>query len=170
MSNTCFCTMKVVAKSRDTLLRVGKIFREEDPEYALAYADDGFEMTAGPKETGDGLWEAVFEGAMRNSGARAFEPYGEEVVLPGGTARLASFPELCKKLGFGVEYWGKEGGCCFQEHFAMTAAGRLVANESLEWYEEWEDEDGNELDDPIESGGFGERYETFFSPKYIYGK
>jgi predicted Rossmann fold nucleotide-binding protein DprA/Smf involved in DNA uptake len=58
-------------------------------------------------------------------------------------------------------------GNCFQEHYLVNHEGEFIYNESVEYYENWADENGNELVDPIPTGGFDD-FEVFASAKEIY--
>ena len=173
MSNTCICLLKAVSKSKDALLRLDTILKGDDKEYYLTHIDDGFEMQPPRQDPATGLWECVYTGAMRNSGAPAFESLTDDekkITVRSTGARLVAFDELCRKLDFGVEYWGEEEGCCFQEHYGMNRKGSLFANEIVDWTLDWTDDDGNELDEPTVTGGFGDRYEQFTTLRTIYGE
>lgn len=168
MANNCLYTMHAVAKDENALKRLVAIMNYKDPEYFIyrcfnAVLDSSYEV--GDKFvyeiTGDVAWSCVkwFE----------HEENAEEVLSDNGTAHYITLDLLCERLGIAIELYSEECGMCFQEWYMCNHEGKLTANESREWTQKLEDEDGNELDDPIEEGGFGDDYCNFHKAEEIWG-
>lgn len=84
-----------------------------------------------------------------------------------GTAHYITMDLLCKKLKIGIELYSDECGCCFQEHYHVDHEGNILIKDCVEWQEIWEDENGNEFDEPLSIGGFP-NYGCFMDHKQIY--
>lgn len=53
--------------------------------------------------------------------------------------RGTTLPLESERLGIDIEVFSEESGNCFQEHYIIID-GRLVRDESVEWYEYWLDD------------------------------
>lgn len=179
MANDCFYSMIAVSKDKSALERLIKIMEYKDDEYFIYRC---FSVSNGEnieKEndyyyvdiTGEVAWSCThwFETKEDKDCLIALgwdKETGKEI---NGTAHYISLDLLCKKLGIGVEVFSQESGCCFQEHYLVNHDGTFVFNESTNWELNWCDENGDELDEPIEIGGF-DYYEEFSSVEEIYGE
>jgi hypothetical protein len=86
-----------------------------------------------------------------------------------GTSHYITLDLLCKRLDFGIEVFAEESGCCFQQHFMVNHNGEIVIHDVEHWEEHWFDDDGNELDEPYETGGLDD-YLNFAYTEEIYGE
>ena len=154
MSNDCFYQMKAVSKTKDALEKLKKILNYKDEDYYIYRVKDAEAFDEIAKE-GD-FYVLNIDGVVAWScgywfnESRKTENDHELPNFPNAT--YTTLINICKKLGIAIEVFGKENGNCFQEHYQCDHNGN-VFEDSEDWFEEWEDEDGNELDEPIESGG-----------------
>jgi hypothetical protein len=74
---------------------------------------------------------------------------------------------LCEKLDIAMEVYSTETGIGFQGYYKVNNRGEIVFEECVDYTEEWFDENGNDLDEPICSGGI-EGYGCFLPDKEIY--
>ena len=167
MANNCFYTMKAVSKDENALKRLVEIMNYKDTEYYIYRC-----FSAGIDETGkegdyfvymisgDVAWAA-------DHWFGAYENDDEDHTIENG-AHYISLDLLCQRLGIAVEIYTEEPGCCFQE-WIMCDHNGCVQNDTVEWTQQWEDEDGNDLDEPIEEGGFGDDYCNFNYASEIWG-
>lgn len=169
MSNDCFYQMKAVAKTKAVLEKLIDILNYNDKDYYVyrVKSAEAFDEIAKEGDfyavniDGDVAWSC---GYWFNDD-RKVENIHELKNLPEAT--YTTLRQLCKKLGIGIEVYGKESGNCFQEYYHCDHNGKVV-EDSEDWFEEWQDEDGNELDDPIESGGLKD-YGLYHGAAEIYG-
>ena len=174
MANNCLYSMKAVSASRDALDRLVKIMKYEDPEYCLYRV---FSAEAYNAEKKGDLNAIYIDGDVAWSPDPWFNPTQWTVENDGKTeppdadgkrrtVRMVTFRELCPILGIGVEVFGSEVGCEFQCHQACSPDGRIIVDDTERYTEEWEDEDGNPLDDPVCSGGLPD-YGMFHSANWL---
>jgi hypothetical protein len=167
--------MVAVSKDKSALERLIKIMRYEDEEY---YIYRCFSAVDNEIEENDGLYSVLIDGDVAWSCRRWFEgkedvndkivlKYDDDMKEIYGTSHYISLDLLCEKFGIGVELFSEESGNCFQEHYLVNHEGEIVFNESVEWTQEWYDENNNLLDKPIEKGGF-EYYLNFSGIEEIY--
>lgn len=71
----------------------------------------------------------------------------------GNRSKATTLKLESKILNLIIEVYSEEPGCCFSEHM-LYVNGEEIIDECVDYYETWEDEDGNELDDPIIEGGY----------------
>lgn len=162
MANNCFYTMKAVAKDKSALERLISIMTYKDPEYFIYRC---FDANAEISQDGD-YYVADITGDVAWSCTRWFESEEkpEELIILKyedgmkpiyGTAHYITLDVLCKKLGIGIELYSEESGCCFQEHYIVNHNGELIINESVDWTEDWWDEENDcEREEPLITGGF----------------
>ena len=166
MANNCFYTMNAVAKDKAVLERLLDIMNYRDNEYCI-YRCFSADMVGETEE--DGFYRMEISGYVAWSCTHWFD-HEEELGNKGSTgAHYVTLDILCRKLGIGIELFSEECGCQFQEHYMVDHNGNVLWNERVEWTQEWEDEDGNELDEPIETGGF-DYYCQFDDSACIYGE
>lgn len=165
MANDCYFLMKVVAKNEDAIRRLVSIMNAEDGEF---YAGRIFyaRMCGEIQRTEDGFCVVEIEGDSAWNCIDLFCNVENEGQILNG-AHFISLDLLCPKLDVAVELYSEECGNEFQEWIACDHNGNLVSD-IREWSRIYEDEDGNELDEPIEEGGFGEDYCQFKSPDRIW--
>lgn len=87
----------------------------------------------------------------------------------GNRSKATTLKLESKILNLIIEVYSEESGCCFSEHM-LYVNGKKVIDDCVDYYETWEDEDGNLLDDPIIEGGYGEweftsEYDRFLAKK-----
>lgn len=172
MANNCFYQMKVVADKKENIERLLTILNYKDNEYFIyrVFSADNFDVIVEE----NGLFYAVIEGDVAWSCAKWFETEEDEKTLIClgyekdengmelfdkpiyGTAHYITLDLLCKKLNIGIELYSEECGCEFQEHYVVNHNGEIVVNKCVEWRTIYEDENGNELNEPYEEGGFGD--------------
>lgn len=180
MANCCGYNMVAVAPKKETLERLIKIMNYEDDEYFIyrcggAYADGDISF-----DKDSNLWYVGIIGEVAWSAGRWFDTTEntKQLIQIGcenkdytkpiyGTAHYITLDLLCQRLDFGVEVFGEESGCCFQEWYSVDHNGE-VQSDSAEWVEHWCDDDGNELDEPYEEGGL-DYYCEFNDYETIYG-
>jgi hypothetical protein len=167
MANDCWYSMVAVAPKKETLERFIKIMNYEDEEY-FTYrhcVDLSDEITF---DENSNLYYVGIQGNVAWSCESWFDTIeNHNQIIKDGTAHYITLDLLCPKLDFGIEVFGEESGCGFQEHHTINHNGEHFG-EDTEWREEWIDEDGNELDEPIVIGGL-ENYLDFSSYDEIYG-
>lgn len=91
----------------------------------------------------------------------------------GNRSKATTLKLESKMLNLIIEVYSEEPGCCFSEHM-LYVNGRKVIDDCVDYYETWEDEDGNELDEAIIEGGYNEwnftsEYDRFLA-KIIFDK
>lgn len=185
MANDCAYTLKAVSKDEKSLRRLADIMQYKDNEYFIyrvfsadCYADvykegDFFAMNI----CGDVAWSMsswfVTEENFNIHPVKDYErdANGKKDLFKRiyGTAHYITLDLLCKKLDIGIEAYSAECGYGFQQHCLINHKGEEIYNETVDWSEEWEDEDGNVLDEPIITGGFDD-YEEFITAAEIYGE
>ena len=168
MANSCFYNAVAVAPKKETLERLIKIMNYEDEEYFIYRCFNAIkdEITFDEKSN---LYYVGINGEVAWSCERWFETVEDKKdLMKNGTAHYITLDLLCQKLDFGLEIFAEECGCEFQEHHTVDHNGEHYG-ESVEWHEEWCDKDGNELDEPISTGGF-DYYLQFNTYEEIYGE
>ena len=175
MANNCFYQIKAVAKNKEALERLVQIMKYKDNEYfiyrcfeaeANIYKDGDFYVA---DISGDVAWScSKWFATQENKDELIVLEYDDNFNPTYGTAHYISLDLLCKKFGIGIELFSEESGCEFQEHYLVNSNGDFEFSECEHWEQNWYDENGNFLDEPIESGGF-EYYGCFNYPKEIYG-
>lgn len=168
MANNCLYRMHAVAKNENALKRLVAIMNYRDAEYFIyrcfsAMVENTYEE--------DGKFVYEIDGDVAWSCARWFENKEDfdSILAENGTAHCITLDLLCKRLGIAIELYSEECGNGFQEWYRCNHKGELTANESCDWMLTMEDEDGNELDEPIEEGGFGGDYCVFGKANEIWG-
>jgi hypothetical protein len=177
MANNCFYEMNVVSKDKSALERFIRIMNYEDEEFFIYRC---FNAEAGDIMEKDGLFSVRIIGDVAWSCSQwcnSFEKENEKIVLGYenndyskpiyGTSHYISVDYLCKKLNIAVEVFSEESGCGFQENYIVNNQGEFLANDVEDFIEEWYDEEGNELFEPIRKGGFT-YYLQFSDNKEIY--
>ena len=163
MPTWCEFTMKVVAKSEDTLKRFMDILHQEDKEYFTAYVEN-LEFK--------GSW---LEG-RKNSELTCYELWGliahnlqsmldkeSEVCKLDNGAHYIDIATLCKRLDMGVEVWARCADMQFQQWYKCNHKGKDDLD-SREWYAADEDDE-----DDYEEGGFDD-YGMYVGARDIYGR
>ena len=167
MANNCWYTLRVISPTKEAIDRLLQIMRYKDKEhylYRVFIADFGDEPTLGD----DGLWTATITGDVAWSchnwiaGLTSDETRNDKGKSKLG-ASYSTLNDLCKEFGMGVEGWGAEMGCCFQQHFYINKFGETCINDSVDW--EPSDEDGGD-GYVVNDGGFGDEYETWLPNEY----
>lgn len=174
MANCCLYTARAVAKSKEVLDRLVDILRYRDKEYCC-YRVSSADVTEGPVRREDGLWVVEIQGDSAHDAQHLFanvedtsNVLGKYATTPGTeNAHVVTLDILAKRLGFAIEVWSEESGCCFQEHIVCGIDG-VPYYDSVDWYENWEDDEGNELDEPIVTGGYSD-YLSFRDPSRLFG-
>ena len=173
MANCCLYEMCAVSKDENALKKLLDIMQYKDNDYYIyrcwsaegeIYKDGDYYIV---NLTGDVAWSCSnWFGSVEDKNDLIIKnENGNEVR---GTAHYITLDLLAKKLGIGIEVYAEESGCCFQEHYLVNHLGEFIFNETEEWQEIWCDDDGNELDEPKEIGGF-DYYGEFSSFDEIYG-
>ena len=152
MANCCLYTMKAVAKDEDTLKRLLQIMRQEDSEYYIYRCQD---VSLDKSYQEDGLCVYELQGDVAWSANHWIGR--DEITTPDHTlengAHYVTLDLLAERLGFACEIYTEEPGNQFQEWILCDRYGTAM-NDTVDWCENWEDEDGNELDEPTYEGGF----------------
>lgn len=164
MPNWCSYSMKAVSKSKDALDRLIRIMSYEDKEYYI-YRCASATMT---DEYPYGDYFAMYiEGEVAWSCGAWFDRIErfDDTIESGG--HYVTLDILCERLGIAVELFGEESGMEFQEHYLCNPNGDVLWDEHVEWHQTWFDDDGNDLPEPIESGGF-DYYGEFGTASEIY--
>ena len=164
MPNWCAYTMKAVSKSKDALDRLISIMSYEDKEYYI-YRCAVIEVYDEFQE--DDYFVAMLHGDVAWGCDSWFDRIEriDETIESGG--HYVTLDILCERLGIAIEVFGEEPGMEFQEHYLCNPKGDTVWNECTEWHQDWFDEEGNDLPEPIESGGF-DYYCDFDTASAIY--
>lgn len=179
MANCCMYDMVAVAPKKETLERLIKIMNYKDEEYFIyrcrSVSED--EITF---DENSNLYYVGIQGEVAWGCDKWFDTIEnkEDLIHLGyenndyskpilGTAHYITLDLLCSKLDFGIEVFGEESGCCFQQYFACNHKGEHH-HDSAHWVEHWCDDDGNELDEPYEEGGL-DYYGDFNDFEEIYG-
>lgn len=166
MANNCFYTMKAVAKDENALKRLHKIMNYEDPEYYM-YRVFSCDIDEDLHQDGE-FYVAQFAGDVAwgcNSWFESDERPDDKIE---NGAHYITLDLLCQRLGIAVEVYGEEAGCQFQQWYRCDHNGE-VESDSAEWIQTWEDEDGNDLDEPEEEGGL-DGYGVFSTNDEIWGE
>lgn len=149
--------MRVVGKSKEAVLRMGKILGYEDPEFFLYRVMDMTQHDKKPIKDGD-YWRIDYLGDV----AWAADPWVDDAPDPNSKsksgAHYSNLPEICKALGVGVEVWAQEIGMGIQEHFIVNPCGTISVNDSYGNLEAKEDEE----DVTRLIGGFGDDFLIWF--------
>lgn len=164
MANNAAYDIKFVSKSRETLERLVRIMRYEDPEYFIYRV---FSVEDEPiVDEGNGYFSLTVYGDVAWSIHSWFDHIEVLNEKAENGAHYVSLDILAKRLDFGVEAFCEECGCEFQEWHRCDHNGN-TQEKCVEWREIWQDEDGNELDEPIHEGGLPD-YGEFSEPAVIY--
>ena len=167
MANDCYYQMKAVSKDKAALERLLKIMQYQDDEY---YIYRCFSAEEYDKDEVEDFFVSYIDGDVAWSCDKWFNAEDEEVPNEDGNgAHLIRLDVLCEKLKIGMEVWSQEPGVGFEEHYIVHADGKIIVNDCEDWHEIWEDEDGEELDQPEEEGGFY-NYGSYADASKIYGK
>ena len=167
MANDCWYDFKAVSKSKDALDKLALIFVCKDKDYyiwrvtneaAFEDKDGDFHMLEG---YGEVAWSC--ENWFRNG--EEFKGRHDSEEFPNAT--YTTLTEFCKNFGVAIEVYAKEALDGFQEHFVCDHEGN-IKEEIADWSEEWEDEDGKPLQEPVSKGGLKD-YGEFGSAGQIYG-
>ena len=166
MANNCFYTIKAVSKDKNALERLIKIMNYEDNEYYIyrcfsAYKDDEYDK--------NDLYVIMISGDCAWSCVKWFDNQEVFTDKDENNAHYVTLDILCEKLKIGIELFSEEPGVGFQEHYVVHSNGNKVVDEEAEWIQKFFDEDGEELDEPIEEGGF-DNYCSFADAEEIYGE
>lgn len=180
MANNCWYNMVAVAPKKETLERLIRIMNYEDNEYFIYRCFSVSQNNEIIFDKKNNLYSVNLQGDVAWSCDMWFDgkENKDELIIIGrekddhskliyGTAHYITLDLLCQKLDFGLEVFAEESGCEFQEHHTVNHNGEHY-DESADWREEWCDEDGNELDEPISIGGL-ENYLNFDTCEMIYG-
>ena len=160
MPNFCSYDLKAVSKNKESLERLLKIMNHQDPEYYICRCfqacGDGGVYEDGDYYVidifGDVAWschdwfehEENVDRVLRKDEKFGFA-YGDNWPRP---AHYVTLDMLCERLDIGIECWGQELGCCFQEYYLVNHKGEVVCSDSSGYTEVWEDENGDELEEP----------------------
>lgn len=167
MPNWCSYTMKAVSKDKKALDRLISIMSYNDKEYYIYRCSS---VHVADEYTVGDYFVVMLDGDVAWSCSRWFDSCEIINETNGASeAHYISIDLLCARLGIGVEVFSEEPGMQFQEHYLCHATGEIVDNECVPWTSSWFDDDGNDVDEPIESGGF-DYYCDFDSPLRIYGE
>ena len=164
MPNWCEYDMCAVAKNREVLERLIRIMNYKDSEYYIYRVN---QATAGDIEQEDDLHTVRIMGFVAWSCGSWFDRIERIDETIESCGHYITLDILCERLGIAVEVFGKEQGMGFQEHYLCNPKGDVIYNECVEWHQTWFDDDGNDLPEPIESGGL-EYYDEFDSPSGLY--
>lgn len=158
MANICTVGIKVVGKTEQSVNELIQVFGHKHPKFYL-YRSDLIRASEIDRE-GE-FFTAEIDVDVASRAANLLPPfvteyrYGNEGSIPkdhpAHNAVCTDLPSVCKALDVGVEIFSEEPGCCFQEHIVIDHKGNVVEDESEEWHDAYEDEDGNEVE---ETGGF----------------
>ena len=165
MANNCCGNLKVVAKNKDTLDRIVKILKYEDPEFGIyrckeAHGDESY-------KDGEFWVKDIFVDGAWN--CEQFFKYGNRpnskfvIKTENGKEICGHYTDLChiaKTLDCGFELYSTEPGMGFCEHLACNRFGKMIYETS-----DYEcDDDGHE-----EFGDMDYFGDYMFSDE-IYGK
>ena len=168
MANECDYEMTAVSRSRKALERLVKIMKYQDPEYFLYRVFDA-DLIGNIEVTADGFFVARIEGTVAWSCATWFTSDERTDSIHAATgSHYITLDLLCRRLGIGVEVYGEEYDCGFQEYHKCNHAGVLVLKTCADWCQVWHDDEGKELKTPIEKGGLAD-YGVYSAPAEIYG-
>jgi hypothetical protein len=164
MANCCEYEMMIVGKTKESIERLVKIMKYEDPEFFIYRVFD-VEVCEEPNQGYQSdLWVMkIFGDVAWSAESWIKSPPNKENRFNG--AYFTNLLHLCKELDIGVEIYTKEQGCCFQEYYLVNNKGELVSDEYEDWHCEYDD-DGNILS---EEGGI-EHFGEFSFPDELYGK
>ena len=176
MANYCHYDMYAVSPNKKPLERLVKIMQYKDDEY---YIYRCFKAQADSVEEEDGMctvrisgyvaWSTVswFEGEEKPNRRILLEyEKGDRTKPVYGTAHYITLDKLCPKLNIGLEVYAEDPGCAFQNYYHCDHNGE-IHTDSAEWFECWEDDDGNMLKEPEYEGGL-DGYGEFQDPSNIY--
>lgn len=153
MANCCEYDMRVVGKSKEAVMRMGKILGYEDLDFFLYRVMDMTSDREEPEKDGE-YWRMDFFGDV----AWAADPWVNDTPNPNekskSGAHYSNLPEICKSLGIGVEVWAQEIGMGIQEHFIVNPCGTVSVNDGYSDLEVNEDEEGTDR----LIGGFGDDF------------
>lgn len=196
MANICSWSMKVVGKTKKSVERVLDILSYKDSEFCVYRCWDPYVGEEAHKEDGlwtavyrgQVAWSCAYW-FMRDDIDKNGNPvsenlctYGQKVVLDyekgvngnanydrpiHGEATFRIFQDICKALNVGVEVYAEETDIGFQTHDAVNNKGILTCSKEVDYTEEYCDEDGDELDEPIIEGGWDD-YGKFKPTKDVF--
>lgn len=164
MANNCCYSMRAVSRSKENLERLVSIMKYKDNEFFIYRCFSAVDEEI--QEDGN-LNSLMIIGDCAWSCEKWFESKEDFNDISKTNAHYITLDLLCKKLDIGIELYSVETGNCFQEHYLVNHNGEFIYNESVEYYENWADEKGNELVEPIPTGGFDD-FEVFASAEEIY--
>ena len=159
MANCCNYAMKVVGKSEESLRRFLDILRYKDDELYLYRVQEAQSDLPYHDETfSTDLWVMHVSGNVAWSCSHWLEDSPGQYGKSDRGASYSTIPEVCRKLGVGVEIWADEREMAFQQHILVDHEGRVKEKSNVDWFVEY-DIDGNTLS---EEGGFEEYGEWSF--------
>lgn len=174
MPNRCVYDIRAVAKHKNTLERLIKIMRYEDPEYYIyrcfsavdtdTYESDGYYVV---DITGDVAWSCSEWFSGRESVDQTAESSDQS---KSATAHYITLDLLCRKLGFGLECWSSETGVGFQEHYLVNHNGDVLISDCVETHKCVEDGCSQSSVEVQTLGGFSDFLEFRDFPEDIYGE
>lgn len=141
MANLCDYDLKAVSKSKESLDRLLKILKGDDPDSYLYKTYSALVFSEPKKSSGD-LYETMVTGDMGWDVGNWLNPpfFAKEEG-----EKLTTLQEICRDLGIAVEIWGREPNMAFQRYVLVDFLGNVSANEEREWNpcaETEEDENG----------------------------
>ena len=165
MANNCYYALKAVANNEEALKRLVRIMKYEDEEFFIYRCFQAIEGEI--KKEDNGLFSIEIEGDVAWSCAKWFDHEEDKNELAENNAHYITLDLLCEKFNIGIELWSQECGCEFQEHYVVNHKGEILIDDNVYWSYIYKDEKGNELDEPIEKGGF-EGWGKFDNENAIY--
>lgn len=165
MANNAAYDITFVSKSKETLERLVKIMKYQDPEYFIyrVFSVEADDIV----DEGNGLFSIYISGDVAWSNHDWFDNLEDFTRKAENGAHYVTLDILAKRLDFGVEAFCEECGCEFQEWHKCDHNGN-AQDEVVDWKEIWKDADGNELDEPEHEGGL-DNYGVFADADIIYG-
>ena len=165
MANNCFYLLKAVSKDENALRRLVEIMNYKDAEYYIYRCNSVYVEEI--RKEGD-FFVYMMSGDVAWSAEHWFGDCRPKFTIEENGAIYVSLDFLCQRLGIAVEIYTEECYCGFQEHITCDHNGNKNCD-SVDWAQNWFDEDGNKLDEPIEEGGFGDDYCNFNKASVIWG-
>ena len=153
MANCCAYDMRVVGKSKEAVMRMGKILGYEDPEFFLYRVMDMTSDGEEPERDGE-YWVMDYFGDVAWAADRWMDDAPDFNDKSSTGAHHSNLHEICKALEIGVEVWAQEIGNGIQEHFVVNPLGSENVNET---YSDLNVEDDGEGGEKL-VGGFGDDF------------
>ena len=140
MANDCYFDMMVVSPNRESVERMYKIMKYEDPEYYIYRVRDVSESSDIEYDDISGLYYQTLCGDVAWSASRwvTDEPNPEDKAENG--AGYTVLPELAKVLDISFEVFTEECGMCFSEYLHITPEG-VVEAECCDYHSMYLDDD-----------------------------